>query len=595
MIDIATLEPYFKGKKKHPAYDKTVELYNALKLHANGEKPDKLLNDYRPSETKEIRDYRLKIYEPVTKENISQIINSVSKIRRSSDWNIKYNPDAVPKSIAPDETLEQYCENNFPYYGSLTNWVFTVLLKHYLIDANAVILIAPLNTEIEANEFYKPYPIIFNSDQVLELNDRVAILKSKEKSSYKSGNITRHDGEVFYVVDEEKIYRWEKGESSYVMVSEFAHGLSKIPVIRIKGTFFDSFDKYIVYESRINSIVPRLNKVVRQDSDLDAAVVTHLYPEPWEFASQPCDSCFDAATGMSTGKVRDGKRTVACKKCNGTGIAPSTGPYKKIVVRPANVNMGEQPAPIPPKGYINKPVEIVKMQSDFIDANAYKALASINMHFLMQTPLNESGYAKEVDRDDLNNFIYSIAEDLIRIMDEIYWFASEFRYQIVEPNEAKRKAMLPQVTVPEKFDILSLNYLLEEIIKAIEKKINPIILQSMLIEFVTKKFYNQPEVRDMLVCSLKLDPLPCKTDDEKALIKQLGGVTENDYIISCKLPNFIQRAVAEFKDFYTQTLDEQTKIMSKYADGVKKENAGVNAILMGVESPEAVAGGGVTP
>lgn len=591
MIDIATLEPYFKGKKRHAAYEKTVDLYNALKLHANGEKPDKLLNDYRPSETDEIRNYRLKIYEPITKEHISQIINSVSKIRRSSDWSIRYSPDAVPAKISEEETLEQYCENNFPYYGSLTNWVFTVLLKHYLVDANAVVLITPLTTEIEANEFYKPYPIIFNSDQVYELNEKFAVLKSKEKASYKSGNAMRHDGEVFYVVDEEKIYRWEKSETGYALVSEFTHQLSKLPVIRVKGTFFDSFDKYIVYESRINSIVPRLNKVVRQDSDLDAAVVTHLYPEPWEFASQPCDSCYDANMGVCTGKVKQGNKTVACKKCSGTGVAPSTGPYKKIVVRAANINMGEQPAPIPPKGYISKPIEIVKMQSDFIDANAYKALASVNMHFLMQTPLNESGYAKEVDRDDLNNFIHAIAEDIVRMMDEIYWFICETRYKIVVPVEAERKAMLPQVTVPEKFDILSLNYMLEEITKAIEKKINPIILQSMLIEFVNKKFYNQPDVRDMLVCSLKLDPLPCKTDDEKALIKQLGGVTETDYIISCKLPNFIQRAVVEQKDFYAKTLEEQSKIMSEYAEEVKLANTGVNL----KENPEDIAGGGVTP
>lgn len=33
------LQAYFTGKKKHAAYNKTVEIYDNLRTHANGEKP----------------------------------------------------------------------------------------------------------------------------------------------------------------------------------------------------------------------------------------------------------------------------------------------------------------------------------------------------------------------------------------------------------------------------------------------------------------------------------------------------------------------------------------------------------------------------
>ena len=575
-INPKDLLPYFTGKKKHAAYHKTVEIYNALRIHANGEKPDKLLNDYRPSESKEIFDYRLKIYEPVTKEHISQIITSLSKIRRSSDWSIKYGTD-IPPVINASETPEQYCEQKFPFFGSLTNWVFSVLLKNYLVDPNAVLLLLPLKTEVEASEYLQPFPIIFNSDQVIEFIDgELAILKSKEKVPYQSGNNTRYDGAVYYVIDNENIYRFEQSQKEFVLASEFPHRLGRLPVIRVKGNFFETYDRFVVYESRISPIIPRLNKVVREDSDLDAAKVAHLYPEAWEYATQPCPDCFDAGTGQCTGQVKVNKRLVSCSTCSGTGKVANSGPYKKYVVRPTNQNMGETPVPTPPKGYIHKPVEIVQLQDQIIDKNAYKALASINMQFLLQSPMNQSGYAKEVDRDELNNFVYAVAEDLVRIMDECYWFIINYRYQTIVPQPADRDKLLPEVKVPEKFDILSLSYLEDEITTAIEKKMNPVILQAMLVEFINKKFYNQPALRNMLSCSLQLDPMPCASDEEKVLRKQNGGVTEKDYIISCKLISFITRAVNEYaakqQSFYDLDMKGQLEIIGAYAEEVLKEN-----------------------
>ena len=160
------LRPYFTGNKKHLAYKDSVHLYDELRIHANGEMPFNLIQTRRPSETEEIFEYRRQIYEPVTMEPLSSIIRSLSKIRRSSDWTIKYDRNRVSPSIADDETLEQYCEYNFPMHTSVTNWAFSILLKNLLIDPNAVILVSPRNTDVAPNEYLEPYPVIYNSNQV---------------------------------------------------------------------------------------------------------------------------------------------------------------------------------------------------------------------------------------------------------------------------------------------------------------------------------------------------------------------------------------------------------------------------------------------
>lgn len=582
-MEIQELIPYFKGQKKHIAYEKTKDLYEAIKVHSSGDKPDKLLNDYRPSETAEIKDYRLKIHEPITKEVISQISTSLNKIRRSSDWSVKYGVE-IPTSIIESETPEQYFERRYPYMESLNNWVFSVLLNQYLIDSNAVCLVMPTELSIESTEYLKPYPIIFNSDNVYEYKyNELAILKSNDKAIFKKGRNLNTEGDKFYVVTKEYIQIWEQTAKSYDLVTEWNHNLGYLPCFKLRGVVNCAYEKEIVWESRINSIIPRLNKVARQDSDLDAGIVTHLYPEAWEYASQPCMKCFDYTIGQSTGKVKSGDSYVGCSSCSGTGIVANSGPYKKLVIRPTNQNMGESPIPTPPKGYIDKPIEIIKIQDEIIEKNTYKALSAINMQFLIQTPANQSGYAKDVDRDELNNFVYSIAEDLVWIMDKIYKVSIDIRYFFIATPE-QRELMCPSVAVPEKYDILSLNYLMDELATAIEKKLPPSILNSMLIEFTNKKFYNEPEIKNDLTLALKLDPMPCLSNDEKAIIKMNNGVSEVDYIISCNLVRFITEAKEKQSNFADLTYTEQASILNGIAINYKEKNEISTAIVSDVNA-----------
>ena len=120
---------------QHANYAITVEIAEKLKVHSEGRVPVKLIDERRPNEPEEIKDYRKKIYVPKTQHTIGKVMTSLQKIRRSQDWNISYPEFA--SSIAPDESLESYCEKNYPVLSSLTNFAFSELLKQYLVDPNA--------------------------------------------------------------------------------------------------------------------------------------------------------------------------------------------------------------------------------------------------------------------------------------------------------------------------------------------------------------------------------------------------------------------------------------------------------------------------
>lgn len=566
------LSEYFAGRLTHPYYKETVEDYDEIRVHANGEFPKELIEGRRPSEGQEIFDYRQKIWEPITKEDIGKVVTSLSKIRRSSDWSISFNKDAVPAQVTPEESLQGYTTDKYPEWTSLTNWFFSVFLKNYLMDANALVFVFPKKTDIQANEYLEPVATIFNSDQVVEyVAGEYAIIKSKsEKSKYSEGK-TNLEGTVWYVIDKTSYRKYEqtKANGEHTLSFEYTHNLGMLPLFKAGGIYKCSKEHYTLMESRISAMIPYLNEAVREYSDMQAEVVQNIFSERWEYASQNCLVCSD--NGVSTGKVKKGKGYVTCENCNGTGSVGSS-PYKKTIIRPANTNLGEQPTPTPPGGFFQKDISIAELQDRRIDKHKYRALAAINMQFLEKTPVAESGIAKEVDRDELNNFVYSITEDIVAAMDKTFYLINELRYTVAVPSPQARVLMLPQIAVPEKFDILSSTFLADEVEKAHTSKLNPIIIGALEVEYAAKKFYNNHEIKNELMCVLSLDPLPYITEDEKMVRLQNGGITMTDYIISSNIVSFVRKAVATDKNFYSKKLEEKQKVMIAYAAEVVKAN-----------------------
>lgn len=583
------LKEIFAGNLVPSNKPEGVKMYDRLKVHADGEFPKTLIEERRPSESDVIKTYRQTIYAEVTKETISKIINALNVIRRSSDWSIKYNEESVNSKITEDETLESYCEKNFPFkFTSLTNWVFSELLKQYLIDANGFITILPINPTVENNEYLKPFPKIINIiDVMAHKPDEYFVFKEqpvKRQGTSENGSIY-YDADVFIVVTNNEFIRYEKNQNGdYIALPTYAHNLGYLPIINIKGVFKKRINNIPLYESRIQSVAPRLDEVAREYSDLQAEVVQHIHSTMWQLATQLCIACADEK-GKPTGFIKKAGKSVVCPACQASGKV-ATSPYTNIVVRnEAKAGLGEKDITGAPAGFIQKQTEIVKIQDERINKHVYLALASLNMQFLDQTPLNVSGLSKEVDRDALNTFVNSIAEDIVWMMEQMYQLICDYRYRLIVPNKSDREKMLPKVTVPEKFDLLSANYLLEEISKAKTSKISPVIIAAMELEYTQKKFYTDVEIRNELQAIQELDPVPAATDDEKMLRLQNKGITELDYVISCNIQAFVRRAKNENKNFYQLDYKAKKAIIVKYAEEIIKANS-AKAAIENIVNPE---------
>lgn len=596
------LKGYFKYKERHHFYKDTVDKEYAMRVHADGLFPVKLIRERRPNEPEEVLKYRELIFESKTQPTVGKIISSLSKIRRSSDWSIRYDLDNFTR-VAEGETLEDYCEKNLPTFESLTNWAFAVLLKEYLVDPNAVVLVIPMEVGVDENEYLKPFPRIFNSPDVLDfVEDDYVVLSNPLGATYYVRNKAQK-GESYYIATTTHVLRFDQINSrgDLAVAVEYEHGLGVLPAFQLTGIVCKTDGNKFLYKSRIADILPELNEAIREYSDLQASKVMHIYPERWEITENDCPKCNGQAKIPNPNWVEGQPGTLPCDHPQCVSGKIPTGPYSKILVRLKTAIEGGGNIPLPPAGYVEKAVEIVKIQDQGVDKHIYSALAAINFQFLENTPLNQSGTAKEVDKDELNNTVHSIAEDIVKAMDNVYRLIAITRYKaLYSPDEIEE--MLPEVSVPEKYDMLSATHLEQSLTTAKTNKVNPVILTALEIEYASKKFNTSPEVRDRLMLILELDPLPNVSEDEKMSRLSNKGITQLSYVISSNIQEFVQRAIEENENFPSLSLKEKKDVLKKFGQEIIDEqdqakamvrqlqpDTGLNELNQEQQQPEPIA------
>jgi hypothetical protein len=579
------IEEYFKERTKHHFYERTKEIAHKMKVHADGEYPTELIEERRPNEPLEVKEYRKKIWVPTTKPTFSKVFSSLQKIRRSSDWFIKFENLSEFTKISDEENIEAYTETKYPYFTSITNWAFSLLLRKYLIDPNAVVSVMPLEFNVPENEFVRPFPFVFDSNDVIDyVQDDFVVLNNPLGSQFLV-NGAENPGRSIFIITTQQFLRYDQIDNklNFTLVIQETHGLGILPAFTLGGVLIDQKDNHFLYESRIAGMLPELDEAVREYSDLQAAKVLHIYPERWEFSNTECQQCKGLGRrrnpAFTEGCAATVEAELQCDTCHGRGYV-AAGPYSKIIVRPVNsaLETGGQ-VPNPPAGYVEKDVEIVKVMGESVSNHKYEALAAINFQFLEDTPLNESGKAKEVDKDELNNTVHSIAEDIVACIDKTYKITAYWRYKGLYSLQDIDE-MLPLIPVPEKYDILSPQHKADELSKAKQDKANPVIINALEIDYASARFGIDPSVRDRLSLILELDPLPNITEDEKMSRLSNKGISLETYVISSNIHEFVQRAIDDNEGFVDKKLKEQKAVMLKYAtEEINKNTAAAKASM----------------
>lgn len=567
MPNIKLVQQWTTGQLYHPNHKKTCEYAKSMKVHAHGCFPDELIKERRPNESKEIHEFREKIFKSPTISTFGKIFNSLCKIRKASDYVIKFS-DQVPANIATEETPEEYFGEYFPTYASLDNWFWSVCAQTMVVDSNALVMVMPLKFDVLQNEYLKPYPVIFESENIIDYNKDSWYFFKANEVVYFTEDKKQVQGKVYYYVDSTSYIRFvQTSVKEDYAATEYPHALGYVPVISLRGVVESDNNLYSLNRSRLHPALSWLDEAVREYSDLQASVLQSAFPTYWFYSTQKCGVCNGEGNVLNKDKMK-----IACKSCKGAGIMPFN-PYQHVSLQLKSPKVGEQQLPTPPGGIIEKDTKVIEIQDKRIEDHLYRALQAVNMEHLDSAQLNQSGTAKEWDRSEGNNFVYTFGEDCVRVLDDIFRISIDIRYMTLVPDKKLRHELCPDIDVPVKFDISTDATMAADIERMRNAKFNASIIGAAEVEYAKRRFNTDQEVADMVELSYKLDGLQGQNDADITLAVTNGFIDKQTAIIHFNIRKFIEMAILERPDFSILEQKDQEDMIRKYADEMIANNS----------------------
>jgi hypothetical protein len=533
-----------QGKIRHPYYKKTTDHARDMGVHVEGETPEHLLNINRPNEQEEIKRYRLETYQPVTKSLSDKVVNTVNKIFNPRLWSIEF------PEMNTGDTLAKYLTEDYPYYRSLMNFVTETFTVKDFSDPNGVIVVMPQDFEIQDSELFEPTAAIYPAESLVD---------------YGHGYYTFLFGDVIKIFTSNEIFYYREISGTWHLIWEYKHDIGTPPVFRLGG-IIKGFKEPFYYESWIRGVLPHWNQVVQLTSDLQAAYINHLYMDKWEFESEcQAEGCNGGKikTQIENGPEKDDWIEVDCKTCSGRGVV-SKSPFGIHTVNRDAIST--EINPIPPAGYIDKPISVVDKVEARIEKEEERGLASINMEIVQNVGEDQSGIAKTIDREDLNAFLGRYSRHVFEyVLPQLIYYIAEWRYGLT--NDVKK--IMPEISQPKDFNILGLSQLSQEYKDATASNVSDGYLMHIEKELVQSKFANDDKSRKLNNALINLNPYPGKSIDDVLTLQNLGEESWTIYKF-IHLIELVREAVETQKEF----LDLPTLKQKEIIDNAAREAVG---------------------
>lgn len=556
MITKETIENFFKSYQV-PIISEGYEIAQRVRVHSEGVYPKTLIDTLRPNEPLEIKEYRKQIFKSYTKAYFNKILVLLQKIAKSEDWSIDF--PAFEGATPEKEKIQPYLTEKYPYFDSLENYVFSILLKTLLTDANAIIFVLPIDFQIAQNEFYSPFAFSYNCENVLFFDKNLLIVKTNSAGLKDSYIFCDVDNVCFVEVDKSK-------EKPIVTFVEYKNIIGEIPAFRYGGEIKEIIQKEngldFLYDSFITPCLNNFDEAARLYSDHQANMVLHIYPEKYIYQNSECKTC----TG--TGKVRiyndltKENELLTCNKCKGNGF--QTSPFGIHEINPKGMNENNN-IPSPPIGYVSKPIELIQALKNEINEQCRQGLSALGLEFLYEAPANQSGIAKEFDREEINTFVGMVARHIVEnIVKPIIWYTMQWRYKVSLPEKTIEKNM-PIVAVPKKFDTLTSAIIGNRLETAIKNKYDYSTRKALEIQYAESEFGKNSNQVKLLKTLYELETMHDKTEDEKMTILANRGISQIDYVLSANLATFVNRAINEVPNYLDLPYKDKKAKVYEYA------------------------------
>ena len=512
-IGVTNYPEYWSG------YNYSAKMYDSIIPHTRSDVyPERLLSVRAPNESDAQAEYIKANYKATTLSVFEDFKATISRSFADQNWSVSYADEKDGRFA--DETFASYVNNEIEKYGSIENFVKSMLPTLKLTDPNGIIAIEPDDLVTDAvenedsskdelvlgNELVKPVPIYYNcKDIVGQYFGEWYLVITNEKSKVRVGNKDEATGLVLRFYDNKNIWSvFQYGKKSEMIFSEpvlyFQHDLGYVPCQKLMGQP-QLINSELTFQSPFATAVPLLDQVVLDESYLQISKATSAFPfmialgEICDFTDREGNKC---DSGQIFDPINGGYRT--CGSCNGNGVRSRFTPTGMLLVKPkTTLSEGDAGLSGDYMKFVSPPMDTLTFLRSEISSNIYKSREILHLPASDQAgTIGESTTAT----GSLNKlralyaFIKPISDQLFRL----------YEFMLVTAGNMRYGEYFGGVTLvyPTSFDISTPSDYLAVISEGVKAGVPPAITYANVYNYIKAINYTDAEstaINDLIVAA----------------------------------------------------------------------------------------------
>lgn len=509
MIDINYLNSNLGSLRPNKHYEDWVEVRDTMFVHTRGKNPGDILTKRRPNEDPELMEYRLSIYEPITKGSINRAIDKLYRIFGAANFSIQVSEE-LSSYLNAKKFDSQY------FYAFIQKYV----VRRMIEDPNGYLAWIPYGAGLtDPTQKVDVYPLIIGSDQIRYLDEyTISWVDYDEKSKVSEGGKIVEKGEVIYTLDGEGFYKHEQyginRDKKYDLSVIYIHNLGFRPAIVLGGDLTD--EGY--YESYFSAFVPFANEAIRQYSDWQGIMTTSGFP----YREEVAETC--SAPGCRDGVCYNTEEDehYPCKVCKGTGRIISRSPYGVFLKEKGGNVLDSNYGNDAMIRFVAPPVDIIKYSGEAWQVLLKKAEEALHLDKIDEA---QSGTAKQIDREDSFMVLTKISNN---IFDEIIYRS----LLIIEKLRNVSNPMDPIIIKPISFSMKTEYDLINEINMLHDRNAPVAFLVEATKDLAKKRFSGNQSIARMVEVLVAYDPIYHLDTKDKHMLMLSGTIKKDDVIKS---------------------------------------------------------------
>jgi len=549
---------------------KWVDCFDQMAVHSRKYSPKKLIEITRPSEPKDILNYRLATDEPITHASINEAIIRASKIIHNSNYSVDLSEEL--SNYIKDNFIEEFDSKGTPDLVSFEDVLFNRCFRYSCETGNGVIAWIPMNAfdvnaapinQAATEQVRLSYSII-EPKNIIALQSNYFIFRLKNKYKVVRDEMVSYEDQYMYIDKNRYVLLlpfFDKTSISYTespwynIASVNEEGIyveedaaDTLPIVITKGYATYDIHQNLYYESYFSGFVPLANEAKLAYSDDKAVRLINNFPVREE-KEEECDACH------GTGKIND----VTCGSCGGTGYKSAKSPYSTYKKREPALGQDSEWAKVPALTYIEPPVQALKHSFEVWQLFLDKAEQKVNIKFIDDA---QSGVAKDIDREGLIDLRLSISNNFFdNIMYKSFWICEI----LLKPNSADRQEPIIKKPTAADLNYKSTAQLITDLQQYSNGSVPHFVGSMKILETIGKLFPDDLQKQKFTKVLMFVDPLFGYSTQETSMIVQ-NSTTKKAVITHLYAEHELIKLSMEDEDLFQKDIKTIAELLIKKLD-----------------------------